>query len=79
MINKPLQNFVTKIENKSLRWRILLYITLSLFFMILILLSIIRMNFSAITTLGDAYNSNAELSGFSEYLAETEKCTVQNL
>ena len=77
MINKPLQNFVTKIENKSLRWRILLYITLSLFFMILILLSIIRMNFSAITTLGDAYNSNAELSGFSEYLAETEKSLEQ--
>ena len=76
-MKNPLQNLTNTIQNKSLRWRILLYTSVSLFFMLLILFSIMKMNFSAIETLGDVYNSNAELSSFSEYLTETEKSMEQ--
>jgi len=72
-----LLKIANKMESKSLRWRILFFTSISLLFMLLILYSMIRMNFSAIDTLGDAYNSNAELSGFSEYLTETEKSLEQ--
>lgn len=76
-MKKSFLNFIQSIQNKSLRWRIMLYTSLSLVIMILILFGLIRMNFTAIETLGDAYDSNAELSGFNEYLSETEKALEQ--
>ena len=61
------------LENKSLRWRIMICITVALFLMATMLLSMIRLTFNSVETLGNSYKSNSEINSFSLQLAEAEK------
>lgn len=60
-------------NNKSLRWRIMLCVFISLVFMAALLLVSLRITYSSVEVLGDSYKSNSELNNFSQNLAETEK------
>ena len=46
------------LENKSLRWRIMVCVTVALILMGTMLLSMIRLTFNSVETLGDSYKSN---------------------
>ncbi len=61
------------LENKSLRWRIMVCVTVALILMGTMLLSMIRLTFNSVETLGDSYKSNSEINNFSLQLAEAEK------
>ena len=61
------------LENKSLRWRIMICVTVALILMVAMLLSMIRITFNSVETLGDSYKSNSEINSFSIQLAEAEK------
>ena len=44
----------TFLENKSLRWRIMICVTVALILMVAMLLSMIRITFNSVETLGDS-------------------------
>lgn len=60
-------------KNKSLRWRIMASILLTLSLMMIILLSTMRLDLIAIENIGNAYKSNTEMNYLSQQLANTEK------
>lgn len=61
------------LNNKSLRWRIMVCIFIALVIMTIILLSTIKLTYSSVEILGDSYKSNSEINSFSLQLAEAEK------
>ena len=63
----------TFLDNKSIRWRIMVCISFALVLMTIILLSTMRLTFSSVEILGDSYKSNSELNNLSLQLAEAEK------
>lgn len=58
---------------KSLRGQIMISVTVSLFVMLIILFSTLRMEFISMESLGDSYKSNSVLNNFSMLLADTER------
>lgn len=58
---------------RSLRGQIILSVSISLFVMLIILFSTLRLEFYAMESFGDSYKSNTELNNFSLLLGEAEK------
>jgi sensor histidine kinase YesM len=63
----------TYVNNKSLRWRIMLCVIAAIVAMSISLVIIIRLDHYALEIIGNSYKSNTELNYFSHQLAEAEK------
>ena len=70
---RPLKYF----QSKSLRWRIMLSIFISIFILMVTLISVYRIEYHSVRLIGGAYKSNMELTAFSDSLNLTEKA-VEN-
>ena len=60
-------------QSKSLRWRIMLSIFVSIFILMVTLLVVYRMEYYSVKIIGSAYKSNMELTSFTDSLNLTEK------
>lgn len=60
-------------QSKSLRWRIMLSIFVSIFILMLTLLGVYRIEYYSVKIIGGAYKSNMELTSFTDALNLTEK------
>ena len=60
-------------QSKSLRWRIMLSIFVSIFILMVTLLVVYRVEYYSVKIIGSAYKSNMELTSFTDSLNLTEK------
>ncbi len=66
-------NIINLIRNKSLRFRILLCITVAIILMVLSLFGTMRLDTISMKSLGESYTSSSELSYFTQEINSTEK------
>ena len=64
-------------QSKSLRWRIMLSIFISIFILMITLIAVYQIEYYSVRLIGGAYKSNMELTAFSDSLNLTEKA-VEN-
>ena len=60
-------------QSKSLRWRIMLSIFVSIFILMITLLVVYQIDYFSMRLIGSAYKSNLELTDFTQSLNQTEK------
>lgn len=60
-------------KSKSLRWRIMLSIFVSIFILMLTLIAVYTIEYNSVKIIGGAYRSNMELTAFTDSLSLTEK------
>lgn len=60
-------------QSKSLRWRIMLSIFVSIFILMISLLVVYQIDYYSMRLIGSAYKSNLELTEFTQSLNQTEK------
>ncbi len=74
-MKKSLSRFnpVYYIRNKSLRWRIMLCISIAIVMLTISILMTMRFSTMTLQNLGDSYKSNSELTDFSQTLSDAEK------
>ncbi|MBQ7752445.1 MAG: histidine kinase [Treponema sp.] len=66
-------NIFRYFQSKSLRWRIMLSIFVSIFILMITLLAVYRVEYYSVKIIGSAYKSNMELTSFTDSLNLTEK------
>ena len=65
-------NPVNYVRNKSLRWRIMVSIGIAIFMLATSVFATMRLTYYSMNTLGDSYNSNSELTHFTQAVSSTE-------
>lgn len=66
-------NPINYIRNKSLRWRIMVCIGIAILMLSASLLTTLRLSLYSMNNLGDSYESNSELTHFSQAVTTTER------
>ena len=64
---------INYIRNKSLRWRIMICIGIAILMLAASILTTMRLTYFSISTLGNSYKSNSDLTHFTESVTATEK------
>ena len=65
-------NPVNYVRNKSLRWRIMVSIGIAIFMLATSVFATMRLTYYSMNTLADSYNSNSELTHFTQAVSSTE-------
>ena len=66
-------NPVSYIRNKSLRWRIMLCISIAILMLTASIFMTMRLSYYTMNNLGDSYKSNSELTSFTQAVSSAEK------
>jgi len=72
-MNRFFYSLKKAIKNRSLRWKIMISIAVALSLTTVALLATVYLDSYSMRTLGDSYTSNAELTHFTNELAETQR------
>jgi len=73
LLHKLLHPISSYVNNKSLRWKIMVGVIAAIAAISASLLIIMRLDHTALEIIGDSYKSNSELDYFSHQIAESEK------
>ncbi len=68
-----MQSPVNYIRNKSLRWRIMTCIGIAILMLTASIITTMKLSYLSMSSLGDSYKSNSELTHFTQVIFNTEK------